>query len=237
MPHSARLASHWRCATGEGPQGTRRPSHPSRPPGDHSATADSVGRSGAAPRAGRKPGQPAVRPVHLAGGRRRPRGPAHHGRTGRRQPAGRGASLPALPAADQPEGVQAGPGRAALHRTGGGARRRHGAAARRPGQGPRCAPRCRPRHRAALVRQRRRPLERAGGGLRQRQRPGDLLSAARQPRAGGAGANLREAAIALPRALRLPRAPLQRFAAMVAASDPLAAAERTLAQVTSDRAS
>lgn len=48
---------------------------------------------------------------------------------------------------------------------------------------------------------------------------------------------LREAAIALPRALRLPRAPLQRFAAMVAASDPLAAAERTLAQVTSDRAS
>jgi ceramide glucosyltransferase len=35
---------------------------------------------------------------------------------------------------------------------------------------------------------------------------------------------LREAAIALPRALRLPRAPLQRFAAMVAASDPLAAA-------------
>lgn len=48
---------------------------------------------------------------------------------------------------------------------------------------------------------------------------------------------LREAVIALPRALRLPRAPLQRFAAMVAASDPLAAAERTLAQVTSDRAS
>ena len=128
----------------------------------------------------RQCGRPSGRPVPVAGGRRRHRR-ARDLRAAGGGPRGpdRGAAVPALSAADQPEGVQAGPRPAALHAVRGSAGRRHRAAARSVGTGPSGPGRRRPGDRPALVPPRRRAVVGAGRRLRQRQRPDQLLPPAR----------------------------------------------------------